>query len=93
MRIVFKHNPPMSTDSATPALRTLETLAIGQAARIADITGPRALRHRLLGLGLHPGGLLKIVQRRGRGMVVAVGATRIALDNSVACQLLVDEAV
>ena len=81
----------MSTHLPEPTLRTLETLATGQAARIAGITGPRTLRHRLLGLGLHPGGVLKIVQRRGRGIVVAVGATRVALDDSVACQLLVDE--
>lgn len=80
----------MSTDATAINPITLEALAAGRAARIAGIDGPRALRHRLLGLGLHPGGNLKVVQRRGRGLVVAVGATRVALDDDIARHLLVE---
>jgi Fe2+ transport system protein FeoA len=43
-----------------------------------------------LGLGLHSGSQLIILQRRGRGMVVAIGAARVALGNDVAGLLQVE---
>lgn len=80
----------MSTDQHAIPPASLVTLAAGRSARITGIEGPRTLRHRLLGLGLHPGGSLTLIQRRGRGLVVAVGATRVALDEDIARHLLIE---
>jgi len=80
----------MTTESSTPSTTSLSALPTGQRARIVDIDGPRNQRHRLLGLGLHSGGHLIILQRRGRGMVVAIGAARVALGNDVAGLLQVE---
>lgn len=69
---------PSTTDNGLP--RSLDRLPAGSEARIGAIDAPRKLRHRLLGLGLHPGESLKVLQRRGNGLVVAVGGSRVALD-------------
>ena len=71
---------------------TLEDLPPGRPARILAIEGPRDLRHRLLGLGLHPGGTITVLQRQSRGLVVATGATRVALDTRMARSLRVEAA-
>lgn len=90
MRIVRTYTAGMIPESPDTSAVTLSTLPTGRRARITRITGPRNVRHRLLGLGLHPGGLLTIVQRRSRGLVVAVGAARVALGNDMATHLRVE---
>ena len=46
------------------------------------------LIRRLLGLGLRVGMELDVVQRRGRGVVVASAGTRVALGGGVADKLM-----
>ena len=75
--------------TVTPPV-TLEDLPPGRPARILAIEGARDLRHRLLGLGLHPGGTITVLQRQPRGLVVAAGATRVALDTQMARALRVE---
>ncbi len=72
----------MDMSSPTEPLATLplDTAPTGSEVRISAIDAPRPLRHRLLGLGLHPGESLRVLQRRGTGLVLAVGASRVALD-------------
>ena len=50
--------------------------------------GGHRLTRRLLALGLSLGTELEVVQRRGRGVVVARGGNRVALGEGVAQKLL-----
>ena len=72
------------------AQRSLDRLPAGSEARISGIDAPRQLRHRLLGLGLHPGETVRVLQRRGNGLVLAVGGSRVALDLQTAESLRVE---
>lgn len=69
-------------------LVSLGELPVGRHARIAKIRGGRLLIRRLLGLGLRVGMELDVVQRRGRGVVVASAGTRVALGGGVADKLM-----
>ena len=66
----------------------LTGLSVGASARISEIKGGRDVARRLLGLGLRVGSNIKVVQRQGRGIVVATTDTRVALGGSVAVNVL-----
>jgi ferrous iron transport protein A len=76
--------PPMTTQTADT---TLDRVPIGASARIRRIVGDRSLIRRLLGLGLRVGSEVRIMQRRGRGVVIVSAGNRIALGSSVADKL------
>lgn len=62
-------------------------LAVGQRIRLVKVDGGQRLQRRLLALGLSVGGEAELVQRRGRGVVLARGANRVALGEGVAHRL------
>ncbi len=74
----------------TAELNSLAELPLGATARIVRIVGGRDLSRRLLGLGLHIGSEIRIEHRRGRGLVVASGETRIALGGGIVEKLFVE---
>jgi ferrous iron transport protein A len=81
--------PAIDHISQTPAPMSLMNLVPGDQARIIGIHGGRELNRRLLGLGLRIGSEVRVEHRRGRGLVVSSGATRIALGGGVVEKLLV----
>lgn len=66
----------------------LDALPHGATARLAEIRGGRHLQRKLAALGLRIGSELRIEHRRGRGLVVAAGASRIALGGGIVDKLL-----
>ena len=64
-------------------------LPLGATARLVEIRGGRQLQRRLTALGLRIGGELRIEHRRGRGLVVSAGASRVALGGGVVEKLMV----
>lgn len=58
-------------------------------ARLAEIRGGRHLTRRLMALGLRPGSLLRVVQHRSQGLVLASGEARIAVGTGIADKLWV----
>jgi ferrous iron transport protein A len=72
---------------AAPIL-PLSEAAIGKRFRLVKINGGHRLTRRLLALGLSLGTEFEVVQRRGRGVVVARGGNRVALGEGVAQKLL-----
>lgn len=69
---------------------SLADLPAGTTARIVEVRGGRELMRKLLGLGLRIGSEVRIEHRRGRGIVVSAGATRIALGGGIVEKLLVE---
>lgn len=67
----------------------LDALPLGAAALLAEIRGGRHLQRKLGALGLRVGSELRVEHRRGRGLVVAAGASRIALGGGIVDKLLV----
>ena len=67
----------------------LGSLPVGAQARVVEIRGGRELMRRLLGLGIRIGSELRVEHRRGRGLVVSVGATRVALGGGIVDKLVV----
>jgi ferrous iron transport protein A len=67
----------------------LSDLALGARGRVAEIRGGRQLARRLQGLGLRIGSEVEMLHRRGKGVVVSVGATRVALGGGVVEKLYV----
>jgi|GEM_PF-509752 len=67
----------------------LTQLPVGGHARIVKVDGGRLLLRRLLSLGLRVGAEVDLVQRRGRGVVVASQGSRVALGAGVADKLWV----
>jgi ferrous iron transport protein A len=70
---------PPDDSSATGDVVPLGTLDVGSAARVVGIRGGRASIRRCTALGLRVGAELTVSQRRGSGVVVISGNTRIAL--------------
>ncbi|MGQ9659402.1 MAG: FeoA domain-containing protein [Thermochromatium sp.] len=75
--------------SQTPDPLRLTDLPNDIPARLVEIRGGRHLTRRLLGLGLRHGSQLRVVQRRGHGLVLACGEMRIALGSGIAEKLWV----
>jgi ferrous iron transport protein A len=75
---------------AVPTRLPLVELTVGTAARLAEIRGGRQLVRRLSALGLRVGNDVTVMHRRGGGLVVTTGASRIALGGGIAQKLWVD---
>jgi ferrous iron transport protein A len=67
----------------------LGRLPPGVSARLQAIQGGRQLQRQLGALGLRLGSELRVEHRRGRGLVVAAGASRVALGGGIVDKLLV----
>lgn len=75
-----------------PLVVRLENLSLGEEGTVTYITGTEKSRlHRLAGLGLVPGATLRLQQRRP-SLVVEVGETVLALDETVAGEIFVRRA-
>jgi ferrous iron transport protein A len=72
---------------AVSQLVSLNELPVGQRVRLVRVDGGQRLQRRLLALGLCIGGEVKLVQRRGGGVVLARGGNRVALGEGVAHKL------
>ncbi|MEI2731264.1 MAG: FeoA family protein [Dermatophilaceae bacterium] len=67
---------------------------LGHAAQLVDAEGPESFRRRLGHLGLRSGALLVPLQRTpGRGLVVGVGDSRVALDRASVAAIRVQDVV
>jgi ferrous iron transport protein A len=85
---------PDRSESYRPMSQTSDPLRLTDLpddtpARLAEIRGGRHLTRRLLALGLRQGSPLCIVQRRGKGLVLASGELRIAIGTGIAEKLWV----
>jgi len=69
--------------------KPLADLSPGRRGRVVAINGGRELSRKLLGLGLRIGSEVRVEHRRGRGLVVSAGETRIALGGGIVEKLLV----
>lgn len=68
---------------------TLTQLPVGSSAVITKIAGGHELHRRLRGLGIRTGTQLRIEHRRGYGLVVSVGNTRVSLGGGIVEKLLI----
>lgn len=75
-------------DPAAELIR-LADLTHNTPAYLAEIRGGSHLTRRLMALGLRTGSRLRIVQRRGQGLVLASGEARIAIGSGIADKLWV----
>lgn len=75
-----------------PQTVTLVDLEVGERARIHAIDGGGRLILRLMGLGLRVGSDIRLLQHRGRGVVVSNGETRIALGGNIAQRITAQRA-
>ena len=62
---------------------SLTQLPVGQRLRLVRVEGGLGLRRRLLSLGVHIGGEMKLVHRHGGRVVLARGNNRIALGEGI----------
>lgn len=74
-----------------PSPRPFPLTMAGEDERVCvqSLQGGKQLTRRLTELGLNQGTELRVVQRRGGGLVVARGETRIALGGGMASKILV----
>lgn len=77
-------------DQHTTKSASLAELPLGAYARITAIEGGRDMTRRLLALGLRPGSEIRVEHHRGRGRVLAVGPTRVALGGGMVEKLQVE---
>lgn len=80
---------PVVTASRDAAVFPLALASEGDLVRIQRLQGGHGLMKRLTDLGLNQGAELQVVQRQGRGLVVARGDSRIALGGGMATKILV----
>ena len=62
----------------------------GQACRLVEIDGNRALINRLMGLGVRIGSEIRVLQQRGQDVVITSTGNRIALGGAIARHLQVE---
>jgi ferrous iron transport protein A len=74
-------------DETRSEFTSLSNIDAGVRVRIAHIQGGRDLIRRLLSLGLREGIEVDVLQRRGRGVVVAHAGTRVAIGGGIAKKL------
>lgn len=77
-------------DQSVACPLTLAQLKIGASALITEIRGGRELHRKLSGLGIRVGTRVRVEHRRGTGLVVSAGSTRIALGGGIVDKLCVD---
>ena len=63
----------------------------GDAVRIVEIGGDKALKRRLRNLGLRPGKAIEVCQESPAGMVVAADGLKLALAPDAAREVIVEE--
>lgn len=68
---------------------TLAQLPAGTSAVITQIAGGHELHRKLRGLGIRLGTEVRVEHRRGSGLVVSVGNTRVALGGGIVEKLLI----
>ncbi|MBK5930929.1 FeoA family protein [Halochromatium salexigens] len=68
---------------------TLAQLPVGACAVVTRIVGGHELHRKLRGLGIRLGTELRVEHRRGSGLVVSAGNTRIALGGGIVEKLTV----
>jgi ferrous iron transport protein A len=69
----------------------LSSVESGQSVVINQLAGGRALRQRLLGLGLNRGIEARVMKNDGRGpLILAVGNGRVALGRGMAMKIMVN---
>ncbi|MEA1048729.1 FeoA family protein [Lamprobacter modestohalophilus] len=68
---------------------TLTQLPVGSSAVITQILGGQELHRKLRGFGIRLGTPVRIAHRRGSGLVVSVGNTRVALGGGIVEKLLI----
>lgn len=68
-------------------MTVLSDALVGQTLRIVQVDGGKTLNRRLRSLGLTPGTTVKILQHRGRGVVLANEGNRVALGGGIADKL------
>lgn len=67
----------------------LGALPVGTAAQVVEIQGGRELLRKLRALGVRVGSEVRVEHHRGRGLVLSVGAARVALGGGIVEKLLV----
>ncbi len=67
---------------------SLSQLSEGQSATIAAINGDKSLVRKMISLGLRVGSEVCLLQQRRQGYVLGNRGARIALGDSIACQLM-----
>jgi ferrous iron transport protein A len=70
-------------DQAVSTPQTLTQLPVGSQALVTRINGGQELHRRLRGLGIRVGTQVRVEHRRGTGLVVSVGNSRIALGGGI----------
>lgn len=69
----------------------LSSVESGQPVIIRELAGGRAMRQRLLGLGLNRGSQAKVMKNDGSGpLILAVGNGRVALGRGMAFKIMVE---
>lgn len=76
--------------NSNPSALELGALRIGDTARVVGVRGGRSTVRRLTALGLRVGSEITVSQRRGNGVVVISGNTRIALGPEMCGQIEVE---
>lgn len=70
--------------------RYLNTIRDGETVTIKEISGGRAFRQRMLGLGLNRGSRVRIMKNDGIGpLILGIGNGRVALGRGMAAKILV----
>lgn len=77
-------------DQRTTIPASLAEVPLGARARILQIDGGRELNRRLLSLGVRVGSEVRVEHHRGRGRVVSIGPTRVALGGGIVEKLRVE---
>lgn len=78
-------------DHAAPSSgSTLDGQAVGAALRLVGVEGGRGRTRRLMDLGLRPGQMVTVTHARGRGVVVASEAGRVAVGREMARHIRVE---
>ncbi|MBK5941040.1 FeoA family protein [Halochromatium roseum] len=67
----------------------LAQLPVGSSAVITQILGGQELHRKLRGFGIRLGTPVSVAHRRGSGLVVSVGNTRVALGGGIVEKLLI----
>lgn len=78
--------------AARPARFPLSRAAAGERVRVVEITGGLGMFHRLTGMGLRVGAVLRRQNADGVGpIIVSIGPTRLALGRGMAERVIVEE--
>ncbi len=79
----------MSKRNAEGKRAALSSLKVGDRARVIEIGGADAVRHRLGALGFVPGALVSVVQTSFGNMILGIHDSRIAVNEDLARRISV----